>query len=426
MDADGQHPKKLLEAVPADRFLQLQWSPDEQRIAYIRLHNQGDRSQMTIEAVPSMGGQAVVLLTSPTPVGSFSWSSDDRIIFSAAEAAPNCQDMNLWQIKVRTPGPAGPPQRISSWAGLSLLDLSISADAKRLVLVKAGLQRDLYIAELENDIAIGPPRRFSLEGRDDLPSAWTPDGQRLFFYSDRNGNWDIFRQGLQEKKAEDFVLGRGQHIEPRLSSDARWVLYWEYQNAASEKSGLMQMMRVPVSGGVPEPLLQSAKGGSVHCSLRRSRCVLAEPDRRNSELVFNSFDALQGRGAELFRVAADLSESPAWDLSPDGSSVALVAVDERKDRIRVVELNNGSARAVSVGQSAQLTGISWSATGNGWFVASSSPREAALLHVGLNGAVSRLWTTSTAVGTPLASPDARNIAFTVSAPNSNAWLIEGF
>ena len=41
-----------------------------------------------------------------------------------------------------------------------------------------------------------------------------------------------------------------------------------------------------------------------------------------------------------------------------------------------------------------------------------------------NNVVSKLWTTSTLVGTPLASPDGRHLAFTVSAYNSNTWIIE--
>src|SRR6266852_4265056 len=67
------------------------------------------------------------------------------------------------------------------------------------------MQSDLYVAELESKSRLGPPRRFTLEGRNNLPSAWTHDGQALFFDSDRNGNWDIFRQRLLERNAADFV-----------------------------------------------------------------------------------------------------------------------------------------------------------------------------------------------------------------------------
>jgi Tol biopolymer transport system component len=427
MDADGENSRKLLQAAAGDRFLQVQWSPGEQRLAYIKAHTEGDSSQMTIESVPVSGGTSTTILPASAGLGSFCWSSDGRIIYSLAEPPPNSSDMNLWELRVDSSGkPAGSPRRITSWAGLSVVDLSLSADAKRLVLVKAGLQRDLYLAEIKGNTALGAPRRFNLQGRDDLPSAWTPDGQRLFFYSDRNGNWDIFRQGLQERKAQDFIVGPGDQTQPRLSPDGQWLLYWDLPDAGNAKSVSMQLMRIPVSGGVPEKVLQARHGSAVHCSPQRAACILGEPDPANGELIFTSFDPATGRTSELIRVAADLSVPPAWDLSPDGSSIAIVGLDEQRDRIRVIEVDSGSARTIAVGHSAQLEGISWSADGKGWFLSSSSLREAALLYASSTGSFSELWTTSTAVGTPLASPDGRNIAFTVSASNSNAWMVENF
>jgi Tol biopolymer transport system component len=129
---------------------------------------------------------------------------------------------------------------------------------------------------------------------------------------------------------------------------------------------------------------------------------------------------------ELVRLAADPEVSPTWDLSPDGSSVAIVDLDERKDNIRLVELEDGSARSIAVGPSERLSGISWSADGRGWFVTSFSLRGAAIFHVGLDGTISKLLTTNSNLMAPLASPDGKNLAFSTSTYNSNAWIIENF
>ena len=128
----------------------------------------------------------------------------------------------------------------------------------------------------------------------------------------------------------------------------------------------------------------------------------------------------------MFRLTANPDASVAWDLSRDGSTVAIVGVDENKDRIRLVDIQTGSARSISVGDSANLSDISWSADGRSWFITSSSVRGAALLRVGVNGEVSELWKTTNIVGSPVPSPDGRNLAFTVSTHNSNAWMIENF
>src|SRR5207245_5009793 len=222
----------------------------------IKLRNNEQKSQTTIETVPMSGGVNTTILAGPS-LGSFWWSSDNRIIYSAAEPAPNSSDMNLSQIQVdRTGRKVSAPKRITTWAGVSLLDLSASADGKRLMVVKAGFQRDLYVAEVRKHRNLGTPRRFTLEGRDEIPSSWTPDGQRLFFYSNRNGNWDIFRQGLQERKAEDFILKPGDQIEPRVSPDARWVLYWDSAEMDQGKTAGMRLLSGASFGGGSGSVLQ--------------------------------------------------------------------------------------------------------------------------------------------------------------------------
>ena len=426
MGANGESPRKLLQAARGDRFLQVQWAPDGGRIAYLKSHTDSDRSETAIETLPVAGGLGSTLFAAPA-LRSFCWSSDRRIIYTMQEPPPNDRDMNLWELPI-DPSHAkisGAPRRITNWAGLSLLDLSVSTDGKHLVFVNAGFQKDLFVAGFESEGTLEQPRRLTLEGRNNLPSAWTPDGQALFFYSDRNGNWDIFRQRLLERKAENFILGPGDQTEPRLSPDAAWVLYWDYVEK-SAASGPMRLLRVPISGGAPELVLEARPGASVRCASGHSACVLSEPDKGNGELVFTSFSPLRGRMNEMLRLAADLEASPDWDLSPDGSTVAIVDVDERKDRIRLVELENGSARSIAVGQSEGLSGISWSADGRGWFVTSSSLRGSAVLKVRLDGTIAELWKSSTTLEAPLASPDGKALAFSSSTYNSNAWVIENF
>src|SRR6266851_9552943 len=60
-------------------------------------------------------------------------------------------------------------------------------------------------------------------------------------------NWDIFRQRLLERNAADFVVGPGEQTGPRLSSDASWVLYWDYATQGAGASASMRLLRVPVS-----------------------------------------------------------------------------------------------------------------------------------------------------------------------------------
>jgi len=427
MDGNGENPRKLVQGVHGDRFLQVQWSPTGDQIATLKSRSEGDKPVEFIETVPQQGGSGSTIL-SAAGVRSFCWSSNGRIIYSMEEPPPNGRDTNLWELRVDSSATKaiGSPRRITNWAGLSLSDLSLSADGRHLVLVNAGNRSDLYVAALDGRGGMAPPRQMTLEGRNNIPSTWTADGQTLFFYSDRNGNWNIFRQSLDERNARDFVVGPGEQTEPRLSPDALWVLYWDHVEKAGQKSTPMRLLRVPISGGAPELVVEASRGAMLRCARGRPTCVLSEFDKATGKLVFSAVDPLQGGKNELVRLEGHSSGSPAWDLSPDGSTAAIVDLDEDQDSIRVVQLSNGSSRSIALGGSKHLSEISWSADGKGWFVASSSVHGATILRVNSNREVSELWTTSSSLGAPLASPDGKNLAFTISTFNSNAWVVENF
>ena len=427
MDSTGESPRRLIQGSPGDHFLQVQWSPNGQSVAVLKSHREGDKPNTVIEAVPLAGGVDRTILSAPGLL-SFCWSSDGRIIYTMQEPPPGERDSNIWEMRVDASGAklSAGPRRVTDWAGLSLSDLSASADTKHVVFVNAGYQSDIYVLGLAGKGGAQLPRRLTLEGRNNVPSAWTEDGQALFFSSDRNGDWNIFRQRLQERIAQDFVVGAGGQSEARLSPDASSVLYWDSVARGSGAAAPARLLRVPISGGAPELVLEASHGAAFRCAHTHSVCVLSELDRMKGELVFTGFDPVRGRKGELVRLATDLVGSPAWDLSSDGASVAIVDLDERKDTIRLVELESGSSRLVAIGRGQRLSGISWSADGKGWFVTSSSVRGSAVFQVRLNGAISELWTTTSILGTPLVSPDGKNLALTVSTYNSNAWVIENY
>jgi Tol biopolymer transport system component len=423
MGANGEQPRRLLQGASGDRFLQVQWSPDGQRIAYMKSHTEGDKPTIHVETVPVAGGLSTTLLSDPG-VRSFCWTADGRLIYSLQEAPPNDNDTNLWELRVQASGePQGNPARITSWAGLSLLELSATADGKRLVFVNSGFQTDVYVGELQSAGRLETPRRLTLAERNDVPSAWMPDGQTLLFHSDRNGNWDLFKQRLHERNAADFIVAQGDQSEARLSPDRSWILYWEHPASAS---GPMHLQRIPISGGAPETVLEAGRPVDFRCAARHKRCLLSEVDRKNNELVLTTFDPVRGRMGEMLRLAADSGTSPAWDLSPDGATIAVVDLDERKHQVRLIDLETGSGRIIAANRSMRVSGVSWSGNGDALFLTGSSVRGTALLRASLSGAVAELWTTTAMLARPLASPDGKHLAFASASHNSNAWMIENF
>ena len=427
MDSDGGNPKKLLGGSAGDRFLQLQWSPNGNRIAFLKSHSAAETTETAIETLPLTGGDSRAVL-SASGLRSFCWTPDGRIIYSLAEPSSNSNDMNLWEFRISPSGAreSDQPRRITNWAGISSSDLSVSADGKHLVFVNAGLQSNIYVAPLAGRAGLGTPQPLTFEGRNNVPSAWTPDGKDMLFQSDRNGNWNIFLQRVPSLNAQDFVVGPGEQTGPVVASGASRVLYWDSIPVKGQAPASRRLLGVPIAGGPPELVLMAGPGAAIHCARERPTCVLGEMDRKDGQLIFSAFDPLHGTKHELARMPANLDEPHPWDLSPDGKALAIVGLEDRENGIREITLDNDSSRSFTAGPAEHISGISWAADGNEWFVTSSSVRSSTLLQVSLSGAVSKLWTSVSALGAPVASPDGENIAFSVSAFNSNAWMLENF
>jgi Tol biopolymer transport system component len=149
-----------------------------------------------IESRDRQGEHVTTLVSESHAIGATSWLPDGRIIYSRFESPTNVLDANLWAIRtnVETGEATGKPRRITDWAGSGVPGyFNASTDGKRLALVKASSQADVYVAELQaNGTRLKTPRRLTLDERNDWLRAWTPDSKAVVFMSDRNGPVDIY------------------------------------------------------------------------------------------------------------------------------------------------------------------------------------------------------------------------------------------
>ncbi|MCI0402157.1 MAG: hypothetical protein L0212_01360 [Acidobacteria bacterium] len=428
MGADGQEARRLKAGLDSERFLQLQWLPQGGRIALLKSQSENiPAEKAVIETLDPDNGTSQLILTDPK-LRSFCWLPDGRLVYSREEPAPNSSDTNLWFIPVdqSTGKPSGEARRITSWVGFSFSDLSVTADGKRLVFVKAGAQSDVYVGTLLNPRQFVKIERLTLDERNDWPGAWLPDSSSLLFSSDRNGGWDLFKQGKDNAVAEDFLVGPDEQSEPRLTPDRTSVLYWGYRSEASGAPGRLRLMRVPLAGGPPQLLLEVGWGAQQRCAASASAgCVVGEQSQDRNQLIFSGFDPGRGAQHEFLRVPIEPSSTPVWDLSPDGSRLAMVA-DEHKNAILIVELRSGTSRDVKLETAVSLSGLTWSADADGWFVTGLAERRGVLLYVHSSGKAQELWSSQSTLAAPVLSPDGKNLAFAVSTQNSNAWMLESF
>jgi Tol biopolymer transport system component len=433
MGVNGEDPRKIVAADEGGYLTGVVWSADSRRIAYERLRIVPEGWQCDIESRDLKGGQPTVVLSDPRLVsgGGFWWLTDGRLVYSLEEASPS--DMNLWEIKVdaTTGQPADKPKRITNWPDFSLAGPNATADGKRLVVSRVSEQADVYVGDLEKGGTRlkAPPRRLTLDERNDLPMAWTPDSKDILFWSDRRGNFDIYRQALDEDSAEPFVATPQVELGPQLSADGAWIVYASFAKPEDLfTSSPSQLRRVPVSGG-PSELALTAHGWFAHSCARApaTLCLVGERTEDKKQLVFTAFDPVKGRGREVARVAIDPRPWYWWELSPDGSQIAML-FPQGENRVRLIPIESGTPRDVLVkGWWGFDEGPHWSPDGKGFYIGCSVPGRTTHLFVDLNGHASPVWEQKGSLQTwAVPSPDGRHLAMLGWTINANAWMIENF
>jgi Tol biopolymer transport system component len=151
-------------------------------------------------------------------------------------------------------------------------------------------------------------------------------------------------------------------------------------------------------------------------------------EQTEKELVFTSFDPLKGRGREVARIERNpASAPPQWDLSPDGSRIAVGMYNASEGRIHTIPVTGRPAFDIVVEGWAGIEYVDWSPDGKALYVSSRSTAGAALLRVDLRGRAERLWAERipySVPGTP--SPDGRHLLLAHWTTQGNVWMIEGF
>jgi Tol biopolymer transport system component len=358
--------------------------------------------------------------------------ADGRMIYSIVADPLWNRSASLWETNTdaQTGKPTGKPRRIRDWVGnVSLWRFSSTADGTRVAFVKMTPQRDVYVADLAADGRLERPRRLTLDDSEDFPTNWSADSKAVLFSSDRNGNFDIFRQSLDQRTAEAIVSGPDDEMgPPAVSPDGAWLYYLvEPKGWRSNLLRRQTIARSPAAGGPHQTVLGPGFNWPQCARAPSTVCVVVE--REANHLDVYALDPSQGKGR---KIATTETGSSAWSssaLSPDGSHLAVLMPAE--GQIRILSLHGDASRDVPIkGRPLDSTPFYWSAEGTGWYLSSTSFARTAgsdLLMVDLNCQVRVLWHQAVPQETgAIPSPDGRHLAITHTTSVSNVWMIKDF
>jgi Tol biopolymer transport system component len=264
----------------------------------------------------------------------------------------------------------------------------------------------------------------------ELPVAWAADNETVLFVSNRAGPWGIFKQSLKTERPETIVgTAFLDGLNPSVSLSGEWVLYLDDRSEGGY-SQPKRLMRVPLAGGQPEVVLTGYFEGQSCGRSPGAFCALAErtPDRK--QLIFTRFEPLNGRGRELTRLDVDSHKDYEWNLSPDGTRIAIHKINEGP--IQIISLAGQATKLLNATGWNSIENLHWAADGKGIYSASRSVDSSVLLYLALQSNPRVVWEEKGTMGNDSAgtsaipSPDGRHIALMGYTYNANLWLLEDF
>lgn len=233
----------------------------------------------------------------------------------------------------------------------------------------------------------------------------------------------LYKQGIDQTIGEVALESRNtQAALPRLTPDGSEILFAEV-GGIEDPSAPVHLMRVPLDGGTPKPVLQDVEIDNFSCSrIPATVCVYSKVIRRTTILI--AFDTQKGKGDEIAR----FDGWPSWALSPDGSQLA-VLTDGHQGRIEFISLKTGRKRDIVVKDWPVMRTAYWTADGRGLLITSYTTRgTSVVLDVDLEGNARVLLENSpnAQVYWAIPSPDGRYAALNVITGEENVWMVENF
>ena len=402
-NADGSEQKQILDLAgfplgsPA-------WSPNGKTLAFTKVVYRLGYSyeSVTLETL-RIGAQETTELISDVHLDEgVAWLPDGRILFSRMEDLPNQVSSNVLAARIdpRTGHLEGGPVRLTSGPDVKMV-LGASTDGKRLAFLRTNIVPSIYVGQLTaGNKQLSSVEKVTLDEQQNRPYDWTPDSKAIFFISNREGGFHIFRQQPGQAAPEMVVGGTDMINIVRLNADGTELLYLAesprsegmkvamnraapldaskgrqagehpagdyaeqakstplqaplgifFQEAKTTVSGMeVRLMRVPISGGNSQLVLQGTGIHNFQCSRVLAReCVFSQFTENG--IRFFEFDPVTGTKSELTQAGDPQWQAYNWSLSPDGQTLVLAKKmhSPAEAQLRFVPIKGGNERTITV------------------------------------------------------------------------------
>ncbi len=206
-------------------------------------------------------------------------------------------------------------------------DPCVSRDGEKIVFASTQHRHsaDLYLKRL-NSRAV---TQLTTGGSDNVMPAISPDGQRVAFASNRNGNWDIFLMPIGGGQPVQITSDNADELHASWSPDGKQLVFCRLGEASGRWEMWVTDAQNPATstfigyGLFPQwcPVAGTGEGGSDKILFQLSR------DRGKRTFGIWTIDYANATGRNLTEIAAEPDKAlinPAW--SPDGRWVCFAEI----------------------------------------------------------------------------------------------------
>lgn len=179
------------------------------KVAYVTATGEGQDRLFRLYVADADGENENVIMESTDPIMSPAWSPDSRRIAYVSF------ENNVSSIFIQTLR-TGNRVRVSSRVGINGSP-AFSPDGSKLVLTLGGPDGNLDIHVL--DVATRETRRLTTNRAIDTEGSWSPDGETIYFTSDRSGGPQVYRVAASGGTPERVTFEGSYNARPRLSPD---------------------------------------------------------------------------------------------------------------------------------------------------------------------------------------------------------------
>jgi len=304
------------------------WSPGGDRIAFVRT-TPGGRCTILVVPMP-VGAERTAARCQQAVYARVSWLDADTLVFSD-RPTPDVP----WRLRsVDLTGGAVRDLTAPSPDTLGDSDPMVSPNGRSVVFRRTLLHGadDLFLKDLKT----GRERALTTDGWKAAGYVWSHDSRHIFYSSNRGGEFGLWTIDTARREPPRRIsLGAGQFTFSRMSSDRRDRLAVEAPHtrtnivAMGPDGAMTQVTNHSSADWEPEG---AADGTVAYVSNRTgaSELWITRPD---------------GQSVRLTDIMGSYTHSPAW--SPDGQTIAFVAVKGRKAEIYTVGRDGSRLRAVT-------------------------------------------------------------------------------